>query len=444
MMFVLGIVLAGVIASTQGPFYALLFYLWNAYFRPEYWVWNDFIFSLRLSLVIGLILLISSLSSLKDFQWTPRLTLVALFFAQATLSLVVSEFTAWSYPFWLDFAKALLISMLMTVLITDSWRFRLVLWVISWSLAFEAAKQGWAQLVLNPGASNVNTNVMLGDNNGVALGMMMLLPILMALAQTSTSRIERYLHYFVAVGVAYRGISTYSRGGFIAGGVVFVLTLLRSPHKIRTLIATAAIAVMLLSVMPQGFWDRMNTIQATDEDRDSSAKSRLYFWGIAVQMANDHPVTGVGFNAFRYSFPRYDRTGEGMRAVHSIWFGVLADLGYPGLLLFGLITATSIAGCQQIVKRAKRSGMKNLRLFASHLQTCVVTYAIGGTFLSAHYLEFWWHLVALTITLGLVYERELAATATRVPVVQEAVVVSGLPTHIVRPNIPAHLRRKGT
>ena len=60
-----------------------------------------------------------------------------------------------------------------------------VLIVIGLSLGFEAAKQGWAQFILNPGASNINTHPALGDNNGVALAMFMLVPILAALGATA-------------------------------------------------------------------------------------------------------------------------------------------------------------------------------------------------------------------------------------------------------------------
>src|SRR5579871_590881 len=38
LIFVFAIIAVGTVYLTQGPFYALLFYLWNAYFRPEYWV----------------------------------------------------------------------------------------------------------------------------------------------------------------------------------------------------------------------------------------------------------------------------------------------------------------------------------------------------------------------------------------------------------------------
>ena len=95
------------------------------------------------------------------------------------------------------------------------------------SLGFEAAKQGWAQLVLNPGARNDNSIPFLGDNNVVAVGMAMLTPILTALAATSTGWYKRGSQ-FVNVGIVYRGLSTYSRGGFLSFGAVAGFAFLRS------------------------------------------------------------------------------------------------------------------------------------------------------------------------------------------------------------------------
>ena len=53
LIFVSIIIVFGVGASLFSPFYALLFYLWNAYFRPDDWTYGGLIASLNLSFVIG-------------------------------------------------------------------------------------------------------------------------------------------------------------------------------------------------------------------------------------------------------------------------------------------------------------------------------------------------------------------------------------------------------
>ena len=45
MIFVIGIIIAGSCYAAFGAFEGLLFYMWNAYFRPDYWTYGPFIMS---------------------------------------------------------------------------------------------------------------------------------------------------------------------------------------------------------------------------------------------------------------------------------------------------------------------------------------------------------------------------------------------------------------
>ena len=65
--FVMILVVAGAYYALQSSFYALLFYIANAYFRPEDWVYGDFVRSLKLSLFIGVYVVCSALLSGKKF-----------------------------------------------------------------------------------------------------------------------------------------------------------------------------------------------------------------------------------------------------------------------------------------------------------------------------------------------------------------------------------------
>ena len=418
-IFVFGIILAGVVYAFQGPFYILLFYLWNAYFRPEQWMWVDYVSPLRLSFVLAIGALVTSISAISRFQLKPLVVLILLFLAQSTLSLLVSEHPDWSYYFWIEFVKVLVIALLITFLVTDRRQYRLTLLVIGLSLGLETAKQGWAQLVLNPGATNNNPNPMLGDNNGVAVGMMMLVPVFVALAQTATRRWERYLYRFFIVGLVYRGLSTYPRGGLLAAAALGLITLWRSPKKFRALIAVGVLVTVVLSVMPQQYWDRMNTITASEDQQESSARGRLYFWSVAARMASAKPLTGVGFNGFRQSFPSYDTSGGfwgADRAVHSAWFGVVAEMGFPGLILLVAVLVVAFFTCWRIRRSARGDpDLQDFRAYAGAMQATLVAYAVGMSFLNGQYNEMFWHMVGLTVALDGAYSLARQKAASRVP-----------------------------
>jgi probable O-glycosylation ligase (exosortase A-associated) len=290
-------------------------------------------------------------------------------------------------------------------LVDDRKKYRTVLLVIGLSLGFECAKQGWVSLYRAPGAKNDNPIVFLGDNNGVALGTMMLVPILGALAQTAVRRWEKYSLRFLAIGVLLRGLTTYSRGGFLAAGVVGIFTFVRSEKKIRAVVGVLAVCILVGSVMPQTFWDRMQTITAPDDQLDVSAAGRLHFWAVAGQMASAKPLTGVGLNGYLQSYETYNVTQDfgGVRAAHSAWFGVLGDLGYPGLILFLANFGLAVWSCWRVNRTVGRDPAKReLRLYANALLTSLAAYAVGATFLSYQYNEMFWHLIGLSTALYIV------------------------------------------
>ena len=419
-IFVVAALTVGWAFALQGPLYAACLYLWIAYFRPESWAWSDVFASLNLSYFAGAYLVIRTLLSAVPIRFDFRSVLMVLFLVHALVSSVFGPHSAHSLSYWQEFAKMIVVSLLLTNIVRTAAELRLILIVIGLSLGFEAAKQGWAQLILNPGAKNDNWVPFLGDNNLVAVGMAMLLPIIGALAATSTGWQKRAFQ-FLSVGVLYRALSTYSRGGFLSIGAIGVLWFWRSPHKPRTLVAVAMAAMLVLPVLPQAFWDRMSTIAAPSEERDASQASRLHFWQVAVAMANDRPLLGVGHSAYPRSYNAYDWT-EGQhltnRAVHSAWFGVLAETGYPGLLLFVAIILLSLRACRRVRLAAKRGDIPGpLGPYAVAFEASLVAFVVGGSFVSFQYCEMLWHYVALTVALERVALAE--AETNRVKAEQE-------------------------
>jgi putative inorganic carbon (hco3(-)) transporter len=417
-LLVLTIILIGFVSCWRGPFYTLLFYLWLAYFRPEQWVWNDWVGAGHFSLIVGTIVVVQTLFSSAKLRANWTTVLLVLFLAQSFLSTAFSWDWDWSWSWWPDFAKVILIGCLIMIHGTTERRIRAMFLVIALSLGFEGAKQGWAQFILNPGAANINLHPVLGDNNGVAMGMLMLVPIFAALARTSNTMWEKSLHRFLAVGVVLRALATYSRGGFLAAGALALLHIVQSKKRIRTLLAVAVVASVALSVMPPKFWSRMETITASEEDRDASQQGRLYFWRVAMRMAEDHPFVGVGFNAYRRAYNSYDVSDRayGMfRAVHSTWFGVLSEMGITGLLLLLMVLAQAVVN----IRRTRRAALDDPSRTASAeiakaLQGSLLVFAVAGTFLNAQYSEMLWHFVCLAAALRWAESR--AAAEQRAPV----------------------------
>jgi putative inorganic carbon (HCO3(-)) transporter len=403
-IFVLTLIVVGAYYAVQGPFYALLFYIGNSYFRPEDWVWIELIRELKLSFLAGLLVLLMTLLHRQRFVMNGRVALLFLFLGHTFFSLLLSEYFTYSWPYWKDFCKSIVITYLMVVLVTDTARFRLILLVMAFALGLEQAKQGLFYLVFPPdwGSGNPNPVAFLGDNNGVAVGMLMLVPIIGFLAQTTQRTWVRRFYGLFLVGVLFRALTTYSRGGFLAclgmGGVYW----LRSKRKLRFLLSMVVLMAIVIPALPTSYWDRIDTIQTYEEDKSSTG--RLHFWQVAVRMANASPLFGVGFIAYNAAYDTYDFSQgeyETGRSVHSSFFGILAELGYVGLVLYGTILFSAFRSCQRVRKLAARNLIPaDLGYGAAALEASLTAFLIGGFFIPFQYTEMLWHFIGLTIVLG--------------------------------------------
>lgn len=442
--FIFSILFALMAYALRGPVEALVLYLWLAYFRPENWVWTPFIRSLPLSLLAGLYLLLRVGLSPTRFRFDLRVTLFFGFLIICIISAAQSRYFAVVAAGMLsDVTKTFIVAYLMALLAVNTDRIRVILMTIAVSVGFEQTKQGWVTLLTAPGGRNDNGLPIFGDNNGVAGGMMMLVPILLVLARTSKVKYEKWVYWFMAVGMLYRGLSTYSRGGFLAAIAMGLVFIWRSPRRVPAFAGFAVVAVLISGALPQEYWDRMNSVKGQETEDggrefDKSAAGRLFFWGIAMRMANAN-VFGTGPGAFTAAYNAYDTTDGWYgrnRAVHSAWFGAIGELGYPGLffLVANIILAWfTTARTQWLAARGQIP--KDLGIYASGLEATLIAYCVAATFLNFHYLEMLWHMIALTIALH--WNSQAALQSRSVTPGTEAYLMS----RPIRPNVGTPVRR---
>jgi putative inorganic carbon (HCO3(-)) transporter len=405
--FVIGVLILFALNALRGPFEALLLYLWIAYFRPDAFVWDASVLTaIKISFIAGVYLIVRSLPSLGKAPFDLRGLLLLVFFLISLTSSWTSPVRESVWDYWVDFAQTAAVSYVIYVLASQNYeRMRTTMLAIAFSLGFEAAKQGYYGLIVNPGGTNENRLPQLGDNNGVAVGMLMLATLFIGLSRTATGKWatwEKRLHMVFLVGVLYRSITTYSRGGFLALAAMTSVYVLRSNQKLKATIGAVLIASVLLPTLPPQFWNRMRTMTvATEERLDDSSAGRIHFWRVAILMAKDHPLLGVGLNGYQAMYNDYDFSAGyyGVyRSVHSMWFGVMADLGYPALVLFILMFVMAIKGMAAVMKLAK-SGAVPIEYYhlAVALQTGCVACIVGGTFLPWMYVDMLWHYIAMTM-----------------------------------------------
>jgi putative inorganic carbon (HCO3(-)) transporter len=420
-LFVTVIFLVGVYYAIRGPFYALLLYLWIAYFRPQEWVWGGWITSAPISMLTALVVVGYALVAHRRYSLGPVQLFMVLFLIWSTLSTAASLDPNYSRA-WLEaFAKTVLIAYLISVLLTDMDKFRIATVVLVLSAGAEHAKQGIVNTITSPGQANYNITPHLGDNNGVALAMLMLFCLTVALFKTARHRWEKILYLGFGAGLLLRALNSYSRGAFVTLAVLMVLYWLQERGKFRNLLVAAALVMLVVSIMPERYFHRMDTIVTPiegDQPMESSAASRLHLWQMAVLMANDRPFLGVGFNAYKHVYPDYD-TSNGefgkVKSAHGSFPGVLADTGYVGLFLFAGVVFSSLLVARRVMRESSlHEDGERFRHLAQGVQNAVIAFIVGGTFLSYMYIELVWHLFGFAAAVGLLSTAALSRQRQRV------------------------------
>jgi putative inorganic carbon (HCO3(-)) transporter len=432
-IFIATILLVGIAGSFYSRFAALLLYVWFALFRPQEWVWFD-ITALRLSLVIGALLVVPCLLTGVWPAVTHPISIgMMLFLATALLSQLNSLHPDIGW-FWLDFlARLILVSMLSISIVSTHKRFAQLIAVISLSIAFQSAIAGLSSLSAGGVRYAEGQAGAFVDNNGYALAIAMILPLLVATFQNAPlylpfSKAVRTIAIVAVPFSAYTIISVFSRAGFLAmlaGGLVMILLQKRRFAILLVALSLAALAYLVVPV-PEGYFDRLETIRTFDEIQEDSAISRLHFWRVALDMVRDNPL-GIGIRNFEVRYDQYDylngRFGR-ERAVHSSHFQVLAEEGFDGFLVWVLLFVYSLWRCLRMRKPLPTASEQEASFFLSYanaLLASLVAFLVGGAFIALSLNDLTWYTFGCVAALDRMYRnaaRQPAAAQAAKPVLR--------------------------
>ena len=217
-------------------------------------------------------------------------------------------------------------------------------------------------------------------------------------------------------------LMTQSRGVFLGLLVFIAIAFAGQRRRVRLALRLMVLAVILASVAPAGVWARLQTLEhATNtstldqvDGEEGSARQRYEIWRVAWKIIREHPVTGVGFGAYKptheqYAMdPEFNPTARGARDTHSLYFNVLAETGFLGLTLYlGMLASIFI-----VAERARRRcrgvfeiGARQLLLLEAGLLAFLVASIFGSLPYLPHLLL---HLV-LIYAVSMVSMKELAA-----------------------------------
>jgi len=140
----------------------------------------------------------------------------------------------------------------------------------------------------------------------------------------------------------------------------------------------------------------------------------------------DHPIMGVGQGNWPWNVGRYQpeedlryRRSESGRAVHSLYFTLIPELGLIGIILFSGMLYFSHKDMRQLLKTEREHLKKkveqklidfenNLFIYQLHktrfiifgINGALIGYLVSGAFLSVLYYPHFWLLIAVSTAIS--------------------------------------------
>ena len=367
------------------PFYGILIYSWISLFSPHrltYSFAHDFPFAL-LSAVATLVAWLVSREQKKPVM-NAVVWLIILLGLWTSLTEVTALYPETGWDKWNVAEKGLLMTLVLAALTNTERRLELMTWVSALSIAFYGVKGG-VFAIRTGGQFTIGGPDMtqLADNNQLALGICMTLPLLLHLFRFAKRSWVRLMLLGTILLNVLAVVASYSRGGLLTLGIGTMALLWRSRY--RWIIGGLAGLAMLVAVpfIPQQLQNRYSTIE--NYEQDNSANLRFEWWKMALRIAQDRPFVGGGFNVFNDErvYPRYHPNADHPRDVHSIYFEVLGEHGFVGLGIFLTLIVVSFLTCGAVARRAKgHPELERSADLARMLQVSIVCYAVGGALLT--------------------------------------------------------------
>lgn len=360
-----------------------------------------------------------------NFPWVQLvaiITLLGLAFSNerkripiSTVSVLLFLFLAWTgvttffavepvaaFAKFMEFLKVLVMVFVTLMLVNTRERMHWLVWMIVVSLGFYGLKGGLFT-VLTGGHSHVlgPAKSFIADNNALALALSMTIPFMRYLQLHAT---RKWVRVGLGVGMLLTGVAilgTYSRGGLVALVIVAGTLFLKSRRRFAVVLAVLVVGFVAWHFMPTQWTARMDTLQHARQI--NSAQTRIQSWKFAANVAIHRPLFGGGFEVYQSGamWGRYGPPGATPRAIHSIYFRILGEQGFTGLLLFLALLFASWRKCSQVRKNTRGSPpLKWAFDLASMLQVSLVAFIVAGTFLPMPYFDLSYQLMALCALLA--------------------------------------------
>ena len=358
-------------------------------------------YSLALLTVVGMALNWQKLNFGKSF-FTRQEKLILTFLGIVWLSWHLGSETVGRYAGVVDhptvkFTKVVVFAMMMSHIVTNLKNLDRLLWVLifgamilgmeAYSVPREAYTKGRLNNVGGPDFS---------EANALAAYLAAMLPII-AVQFLRSGWMGKGICLVAGVFATNAVILTRSRGAVIGIVTGLLTALILSPAKHRGKIVVGLIVLVIGGIYladPQ-FINRISTIRSSEDERGSSAQSRIEIWQGGIKMFMDNPL-GVGPGNFYQNIGDYAGKYPG-RDAHNAYIRCACELGILGIGIYSALIINALIFFRRIMKQARelpRAAQDQLVLTSFAFAVCLAVLIGSSITMTLLYMEgLWWILI---------------------------------------------------
>jgi len=380
------------------PWTGVLVFAWISIFNPHRFGWG-FAYDFQFAMIIGATTVVSMLLHWKEVQLPINsiTTLLMLLPFWMTVTLLFALEPGAAYVRWEEVIKTFFFVLVAASLLHSRKQLQAFLWVIVLSIGFYGVKGGVFTLLVGGGARVYGPpgTSFLSDNNAISVALIMIIPLMHFLSTTVSSKwikLGMYGAMFLS-GMAVLG--SQSRGAFLAILVMAGFLWFKSKNKFLSGMALLLVGALSIGFMPQEWTSRMGSIG--NYEHDTSAQGRLNTWYMAFNLANDRPLVGGGFEPYEpKTFAMYAPDPTDVHSAHSIYFQMLGEHGYVGLVLFLSLGIASWITARRIIKVSRNcSDYAWEGDLARAIQISLIGFATAGAFVNIAYWDFLYYEIVI-------------------------------------------------
>jgi O-antigen ligase len=379
---------------TTLAYWALLLFSFLYYARPE-----DFIPGLghipvaKISGGIALLGLVLSWRRRQE-KMPLEIKLVLLLFFDLCLTIPFAFWRGGAFQVVRDeFSKAAMVALMTSMIVATIGELRRLLWVQGASIALMTI----ASVILHPGLGMRMWGLggVFSNPNDFAISIAINFPLCLAFLLGAKGILRKLIWTVAVLAMIYGVIATYSRSGFIAMVICFIICIWefgikgRRPQVLIAAVAMVTLGAGLAITTPR-YTLRLKTliggdIRGTLDHGSLDARRDLLIDSLRVTM--QHPIFGVGPG----NFQAYTRLWH---VTHNTYTELSSEDGIPALLIFLAIMWLSFRNLRKLGKMPSYKADPQVQLFTNALRAGLAAYMVGAAFSSTTYTLFPYFMVA--------------------------------------------------